>query len=134
MENKVTSYELSKQLHELGFDCENYTGTYYLGMWRESDCLHGDTDRPDPIKAYDCHDLLEWLKEFSSTRDNLAHSNEELRLHIGYHLEGDTNLLVYGHLLRLDKEHIEIFSDDAQPQNALALAIIAILGGQNNGN
>lgn len=63
MKNKVTSYELSKRLDELGFDCNSHTGWWGLDVatpdiieWFESSYyVHGR------CKAYDCHDLLMWL-------------------------------------------------------------------------
>ena len=107
MENKVTNYSLSKQLHDLGFDCESHTGTYYLGEWNESNCLHRDTDRPDPIKAYDCHDLLMRLAECSSFLNLYPNESSQNCFHAEVR----------------NKPRLT----DTQPQNALAKAIIEIL-------
>jgi len=73
MENKVTSYELSKQLHELEFDCENHTGWWGIQIantdesptgsvqWFHHLCTETWEICKSPTKAYDCDDLLGWL-------------------------------------------------------------------------
>ena len=63
MENKVTSYETSKRLHELGFDSESHCGWWDMeGDFSMSEDVPGWYPEPQ-IKAYDCHDLLMWLTE-----------------------------------------------------------------------
>ena len=79
-EEKVTSYELSKQLEEAGFDSERHTGWWltegdgtrtYIPFNDISDFAQLNS----PIKAYDCFDLLEWLSR------NLINEDGSLSLH-----------------------------------------------------
>jgi hypothetical protein len=75
MKNKVTSYSLSKQLADAGFDSENYCGwwVYWDEEWIytehdvEMKCTDSKTGEAVDAsqfmhKAYDCFDLLMWLK------------------------------------------------------------------------
>lgn len=114
MENKITSYTLSKRLDELGFDCESHTG-----LWREYVNYHlpeyvsnyGETEidfskgYDRSIKAYDCHDLLMWLRV-----------NKPLcSLYIGT----ETFNIQFADSFKPDSDH---------PQEALAQAVLKILG------
>ena len=70
MQNKVTSYELSKQLAEAGFDSDSHCGFYDLChhdgnyYWTNLDPRDRFDHSGDIVyKAYDCFDLLMWLRE-----------------------------------------------------------------------
>ena len=120
MKEKVTSYEISKRLYELGFDCESHSE-----WWGSTDIVTTFDDNGIPLddvklcdvrfgawtlhyKAYDCWDLLMWLQ-----------GKNEFKLH------ADTGTIwtVESHFL---KEPIS-FSFEEEVQNALGKAVIEIL-------
>lgn len=59
MKEKVTNYEISKRLHDLGFKCQSH-----CGWWNSSSfwCSMYDAGKDEIYKAYDCWDLLTWLE------------------------------------------------------------------------
>lgn len=108
MTNKVTSYELSKELHDLGYKPETDEGGYWGLYFNRGNCeatyykTHNDFIADTRachllISAPDCHDLLMWLK------NNSSHDVIDLL----YAIKDDVG--------------------DKQPQNALAKAIIWVL-------
>ncbi len=132
---KVTSYKLSKQLAELGFDNKNYTGWWVeiLGSYSPPESIAEEgfieeikwqkrkprKDRGDIenyYKAYDCRDLFFWLAQckFASFQPGFS-------------------LRVYRDLSNNYFEVLEYQAECFQPQNALAKAIIEILKEKNNG-
>lgn len=126
MKEKVTSYDISKKLHDLGFECESHCGWWtdcnkgvrYHGpkqiFYTESSL--GGPDRI-PVKAYDCHDLLMWLKS-NDDEPVLRFLDEE------YGFEGEVTLQKGRFLQQSD---IWGYGRDQQPQNALGLSVIKIL-------
>jgi len=110
MSEKVTNYELSKQLHDLGFDSDSHSGwwqeyegkTFYL---KHNEDVREDIPMSKFYKAYDCWDLLMWLDNGGIYKDSEKH----------YYV---TQYMPWGPV------HHE---SDPEPQNALALAVIAIL-------
>lgn len=117
-ENKVTSFEISKRLLELGFECQSHCG-WWIQVLKDNSteliwvyalrytCDDGG-DIPNKVPAYDCHDLLcsEILKEILSN---------------GLAFIGNMFMVQYW-----DKNGKSI-GIDFEPQNALGLAIIEIL-------
>ena len=124
MQNKVTNYELSKRLDELGFECESHCGLWsddkqYFDLLqvppylkdknislKELTRLTEHKHRLQPgvsIKAYDCWDLLMWL--------NQNGYETSLESWTDFHVEAPG----------------AIFTQAEEPQSALALAIIKIL-------
>lgn len=118
MKTKVTSYELSKKLSELGFDSQTHCGWWWL--YEDGDIELGDKEYPEyakvkyiaSYKAYDCHDLLTWLSNYSWKTD----TDYKLLL-----LSCESNYFI-------EREGIDYLSGDQdEPQNALASAIVKIL-------
>jgi hypothetical protein len=86
MEHKVTSYKLSHKLHEFGFKNKSHTGWWVqecnkpgeglIFYWRneydevffQGQLIPPEELAPGLIKAYDCHDLLNHLKDKRWTR------------------------------------------------------------------
>ena len=141
MENKVTSYELSKQLHELEFDCENHTGWWGIQIantdesptgsvqWFHHLCTETWEICKSPTKAYDCDDLLGWL----AYHQEMAACWEWKLIYRPYSITpadghgvgfvGTVGSLKFGYTCQAE-----------QPVNALAQIIIRILKEVNNGN
>jgi hypothetical protein len=123
MSNKVTSYETSKALAAVGFDLEVYTG-WWANVPESNELIYRSTNR-DMVsedllwqlssiryKAYDCHDLLEWLRSKGAS----------------FHIEDfrDSNYrAVYKGF-----QPVQGFGNE--PQEALAKVIIEILKETNN--
>ena len=130
MKEKVTSYEISKRLHELGFECESHCGwwgryRYYKGV-EYNERFPEVRSRENPgIKAYDCWDLLMWLRKrrqqlpvFYSLHDNIyRHDLEEEHFSVAEKY--------------IEKEYSTGGASAAEPQNALGKAVIKILEEQN---
>lgn len=121
MKDKVTSYEISKRLDELGFECESHCGWWsyseeYLPHEEEKGFI---IDKCSP-KAYDCWDLLMWLKE------NSIFSDADV-IDLLYCVKEDNDF--YAHHFNGMKKDVAISS---QPQDALGLAVIKILEERNN--
>jgi len=134
MQNKVVSYELCKELDELGFESEGHTGWWlldttepiyvdytgrksrrnirgqvvYLG-WINIDDLPIMVKNGYAIKAYDCWDLIMWLQK------NEAFEHIQISKHFSV-----------GAMNHTDEYTVDI-SHDPVVQNAPAKAIIAIL-------
>jgi len=109
-ETKVTNYQLSERLNELNFDSKTHCG-YYNSITREWYNSLGINCYKDP-KAYDCYDLLMYMKTQPEEVDFLAN---------GLAFRGEFFMLDYWDR---DGKSIGI---DSEPQNALASAIIRIL-------
>lgn len=117
MKEKVTSYEISKKLHELGFESESHYGWWYkeYGCAKVDDkyqiCWYPYDDLNEEqveCKAYDCWDLLRWL-----------YNNEPIN---------QVRALIIAHKFWYKNEFLDTNDyDDDQPQNALGLAVIKIL-------
>lgn len=116
MKAKVTSYEISKRLSELGFDSESHTGWWLPPLvtdaYKQSRPLWANRqyefmDYKDAsgnvnkaVKAYDTWDLLMWLQDNKPTQN----------LYIG-----------------LEEFSFMMCKRADQPQNALGLAVIKLL-------
>ena len=118
MKNKIIDYSLAKELHELGFDFDSYTGWYGYSDITEDTLYFGDTT-PDAeeIKAYCSDDLLMWLK------DNSDFDVVDLL----YALKDDNNFYAYYSI-----NNFQDACEDPKPSNALAKAIITILKEKQN--
>ncbi len=122
-QQKVTNYELSKELSECGFESETHMGWYIRYgfevftkkpkyVWSDHKVWideHTEPDTVEPIKAYDTWDLLMWLNKYRSQY------YKELSIH-GCLDHGLFNCPIGSDTNR-----------SPQPQNALAMAIIKIL-------
>ena len=107
MEDKVCSYELAKQLHDLKFECKSHCGWWEIYPFGEANWR----DREEiivfhKIKAYDCHDLLMWLRDRKTYK-----GMESLNINI----------------TDFDFSPYEALTESYQPQEALAKAVIEIL-------
>jgi len=122
MSEKVTSFELSKRLHELGFDCESHTGwwledsIYYEGTFYQE--LRPTSEQTEdykfiPYKAYDCWDLLMWLQC----------NNKKI--------PGHYQLWIHESVFEVVEEGCgyreQVGKESASPVNCLALAVVKIL-------
>ena len=107
MSNKVTRFETSKKLDELGFDCESHTGLYSPeGIY----CTWDGGYRKGFIEAYSCWDLLMWFnKQQFEQQMQLDTTDDDIEVYL--HKSGLKNDLYF----------------DAQPQEALGKAVVAIL-------
>jgi hypothetical protein len=116
MKEKVTNFELSEKLSELGFESDSHTGYWFrAGIIFDKKEICGSanykiwTDEhlsyPNQIKAYNCWDLLMWLQKEKTLRN--------YKLEIGH---SDFCFEPY-----------EAITEEIQPQNALARAIIKTL-------
>jgi len=128
MKNKVTSWELSKRLDDLGFECEGHTG-----LWREYVNYHlpeyvsnyGETEidfskgYDRSIKAYDCHDLLTWL--------NYGKNPDVMGFKL-YDSEDIDNEEVFFSVELYKEKYFRAY----QPQEALGLAVVKILEEQDD--
>ena len=115
MKSKATSYELSKKLHEAGFECESHCGIYNNGIYENSspteldDILYKNLG-VEIIKAYDCWDLLMWLSE--NVDDIPGHYQLWIWNNSFETIESSSSY----------KE--QVGKHQKQPQNTLALAIL----------
>lgn len=125
MKEKVTSYTISKRLHELGFDGESHCGwivSYLSNDKRFTYEKHFTNEKElkefmekvlyiaQPVKAYDCWDFLMWLaKETNIEIKNVLCPFD------GHKFEAETNP-------SFQETHC-----CKEPQNALGLAVIKIL-------
>lgn len=124
MQEKVTNYEISKGLKELGFDCRTHTG-WWISDFHGNECTwlsdkdYKELDARDwseikySFKAYDCWDLLMWLKERRQSNCEHADSFQLVVPFLG-------NFFVEANMAR-------DFCGKMEPQNALGLAVIKIL-------
>lgn len=139
MNMKVTSFEISKRLDELGFECESHCGWWMYPKnesinkaWNfhhyVSDQIYKEC-KLDPhsadiehweYKAYDCWDLLMWLRQLRKGYDY-----EMLELEVD--AKGFEFFKLQSHY-----ETKEWISHE-EPQNALGLAVIKILEESSNG-
>ena len=134
MEEKVTSYELSKKLHDLKFECKTHCRWWVEFRnantqeieWRYCDYVIAGDGVNNPtgirIKAYDCWDLLMWLQR----NYQVDKKNKKIwwyQVEIG---SPDFDVLKTNGLLQ-----IGLFTQNKEPQNAFAKAIIEILKEKN---
>lgn len=121
-ENKCTSYEISKQLSELGFDCQSHYGwwsislelegefEYWIHRWiSEKDLPSGQYQKY--IKAYDCYDLLIFLQNCDEVKEEIDNSFKSLSF--------NKSFVVWDNYVSR--------TGDTQPQNALGKSCIKIL-------
>ena len=135
MKEKVTSFEISEKLHELGFESKTHCGWWFDGQqavvkgglqYREQytpiHCLDSCPDalkytrnleRDCNIKAYDCWDLLMWLQK---------NQVDLTQIYVNKTFEVET-----GCFNTCSDEFGDVETEDNQPQNALGLAVIKIL-------
>ena len=150
MKEKVTSFEISKKLHELGFESDSHCGWWlerprnsitgnqmspvYFENWQYEEWI----DMPEGVyssgyqakegytlfKAYDCWDLFIFLKNHEI--------KEDLDLDFDFYFSMRLSKFRAWWDYSSNRENI----DDSQPQNALGLAVIKILEekGVNNAN
>lgn len=117
MESKVTSYEISKRLSELGFKSDSHRGWWgtKIGITAESKWATREIElahyHVNQVKAYDTWDLLMWLKD----QDKFL-----LEYCVGFQVE----------LEALASDEFWFENGEEQPQNALGLAVIKILEGR----
>lgn len=139
MTNKVTNYSLSQQLHALGFESESHCG-WYIGCLQEDletikwhfSLKHVETDSGS-YKAYDCFDLLMWLKDYSSLdrdREGKYYYDGESRYardYASFCFDKFNQKWIYDYP-RWSDDNQTVWSTEAEdPTTALALAIIEIL-------
>jgi hypothetical protein len=135
MTNKVTSYEISKRLDELGFECDshcgwwNYYGEGFAPEWTESLYLVDTSADPSNLlafpehtawKAYDCFDLLMWLRDNMENKYQGAHSY----IHKVFWIHHDS---VGGFAIVDTPIDGYPWGRADEPQNALGLAVIKTL-------
>ncbi len=142
MENKITNYEISKKLRDLGFKSESHCGWWHEGNYYQKGEVLYKTYKPDgtrfpefyniklftneldfivvetdnTIKAYDCHDLLMWLQK------NVWHKSP----HLPSYLVIQNTFIAFSDEAYSDAKFWKATEDTASdnPANALALAII----------
>ncbi len=124
MESKVTNYEISKRLHELGFECESHCGWWSIS--EEHNKAQWNVFKPTVatqtyiiVKSYDCWDLLMWLRK-----------NQWLKSpHHTTFLVGKNTFSAMVEDLYENNLYWEAIEKTAnsKPQNALGLAVIKIL-------
>lgn len=123
MQNKVTSYTLSKQLAEAGFDSESHCGWWveYVNQRADDDStwiyqLNVDDYMVNTVpgewyewglkvKAYDCFDLLMWLNENAT---------------------GD----IYDIVEEMTNKILGYIDPEIKPQEALGQAVLKVVQGE----
>jgi hypothetical protein len=111
---KYTSYEISKRLHELGFDSNSHCGWWMLSTYEHQIFWTNEKFSGDKCKAYDCYDLILYSRQKGTYGNQII--NLEPR---GFGGKTWVNV-AYGDKYRE-------YCEDLEPQNALAQAIIKIL-------
>ena len=108
---KVTSYETSKRLSEVGFKSETFLGWWDKFVEPEyyTHPLYVNKESQNTYQAYDCHDLLMWLQSKGYT----------------YGIEPSIGNDVFEAAIFYNNK--ESYIRDKQPQEALAKAVIKIL-------
>lgn len=141
MQEKVTNYELSKELREHEFDGKSHCGWWFDGRigcfkeglqyrcgyttvsalepTRESTVIAHHLEEISNIKAYLCWDLLMWLREQGKINETAANF-------IGY-------LKLYGDSFDYTDHISDSVTEAPSPQNALAKAVIEILKEKKEG-
>lgn len=123
MQQKVTNYEISKRLDELGFECDSHCGWLTMEYDERSDrdiitwSLELDPTAGESYKTYDCWDLLIWL--FKLKRNTRLDIDKE-----GFAPLYKKKIETYNHL---DPIKWFKYTVDNDPTNALGLAVIKIL-------
>lgn len=130
MKNKCTSYETSKRLLELGFKSETHCGwwqvdkeitgeevlmsaKFFLDYEKIQLFFERNQVTSNIYKAYDCHDLLMWLKKRTTGK-----------LFLNKNFNFDADFMFFKEKYQ---RHYLSESNDEQPQEALAKAVIKIL-------
>lgn len=130
MQQKVTNYEISKRLDELGFECESHCG-WWLGLLQEDLKTYkwvyairykceDDGDIKMKYKAYGCWDLLMWFRKQQRQISNINFTNSFMQIRQEF-------FDVEFYDTHREKEKRVHCPDEDHPQNALAKAIIKIL-------
>ena len=126
LQNKVTSYEISKRLAELGYNGDSHCGWWVycraLEEWTHIPLYDKDRCQDQlldidyiAVKSYDCWDLLMWLSDYKTLK-KIAH-----RVFLGIFQTGKFQTERF----ELDFWNWSVTNN--QPQNALGLAVIKIL-------